>query len=51
MDVQALLQILMNQFQRRIADRGLTSAALDADKDETNRLLAGIPDHPDERLR
>jgi hypothetical protein len=36
----------MKQFQRGIAEHGFTSAAVDMD--ETNRLLAGIPDQPDE---
>ena len=39
----------MKQPQRGIAEPGFTSGAVD--KDEMNRLLAGIPDQPDERLR
>ncbi len=51
MDVQAIAGIFMEQFQRRIADHGFAPTAWNFDKDEMNRLLAGIPDQPDERLR
>ena len=51
MDAQAIAEIYMKQLQRRIADPGFTPGALDFDMDEMNRLLAGIPDQPDERLR
>jgi len=51
MDVQALAKILMKEFQRGLADHGFTPAAFNVHKDEMNRLLAGIPDQPDERLR
>ncbi len=51
MDVQAITGILMKQFQRQIADHGFTPGGLAFDKDEMNRLLAGIPPGPDERLR
>jgi hypothetical protein len=51
MDVQAIAGIIMKQFQRGIADHGFTSTPWNFDNDEMNRLLAGIPDQPDERLR
>lgn len=51
MDVQALAGIFMKQFQRQIADHGFTSDGFNFDGDEMNRLLAGIPDQPDEKLR
>jgi len=51
MDVQAIVGILMQQLQPRMADRGFTSGPFDFETDEVNRLLAGIPSDPDERLR
>ena len=51
MDVQAIVGVFMNQFQRGIADHGFTPTAWNFDEDVMNRLLAGIPDQPDERLR
>jgi hypothetical protein len=50
-DAQAIARVFMKQFQRGIADHGITPAALNFDTHELNRLLAGIPDQPDERLR
>ncbi len=41
----------MKQFQARIASQGFGPAAFDFDKDEMNRLLAELPDEPDEKLR
>ncbi len=46
MDDQAIARVLMKQFHR-ITDQGFTPAVLN----EMNRLLAGIPSEPDERLR
>ena len=51
MDLQAIAQIYMNQSLRGIADHGLTPTTLNFDEDEMNRLFAGIPDQPDEKLR
>ena len=42
MDVKALAKILMKQLQQGLADHGFTPAAFNVDKDEMNRLLAGI---------
>jgi hypothetical protein len=49
MDTQALVEILFKQFRRNLADHGFNPAAFDVD--EMNRLVAGIPNQPDERLR
>jgi hypothetical protein len=50
-DMQALADIFMGQFQRQIAAHGLAAGAWNFDHDELGRLLAGIPDKPDEKLR
>lgn len=49
MDTQALVNLISKQFQRNLADHGFNPAAFDVD--EMNRLAAGIPNQPDERLR
>jgi hypothetical protein len=52
MDVRSIVEVLMTQFQTRLANHGLSSgAAFDFDKHEMNRLLAQLPSEPDERLR
>jgi hypothetical protein len=51
-DVQGIAGLLMTSFQARFASHGFGSAAaFDVDKDEMNRLLAGLPSEPDEKLR
>jgi hypothetical protein len=50
-DMQALVDIFMGQFQRKIAEHGVAAGASDFDYGELGRLLAGIPDQPDEKLR
>lgn len=49
MDVQALVEVIFKQFQRNLADHGFNPPAVDVD--EMNRLVSGIPNQPDERLR
>lgn len=49
--MQALVDIFMGQFQRKIAEHGVAAGASDFDYGEVGRLLAGIPDQPDEKLR
>jgi hypothetical protein len=51
MDVQGIVGVLMKQFQARVPSHGFGPAAFDFDKDEMNRLLAELPDKPDEKLR
>jgi hypothetical protein len=51
MDVRGIVGVLMKQFQAQVASHGFGPAALDFDKDEMNRLLAELPDEPDEKLR
>ena len=51
MDVKAISEIFMKQMLRGLADHGQIPSALNFDENEINRLLAGIPDQPDERLR
>ena len=51
MDVQGIVGVLMKQFQAQVASHGFGPAPIDFDKDEMNRLLAQLPDEPDEKLR
>ncbi len=51
MDVQALVGVLMKDFQQRVAIHGFGEAAFDVDHDEMNRLLAELPHAPDEKLQ
>jgi hypothetical protein len=51
MDIQAIGGIFMEQFQRRMADRGFAPGAFYFSKDEANLMMADVPSTPDERLR
>jgi hypothetical protein len=52
LDVRAITSVLMRDFQKRIADLGVREAFRGfGDGTEQNRMLAEIPDKPDETLR
>jgi hypothetical protein len=52
MDVPSIVGVLTNLLQRTVADRALNPGApFRVDMDEMGRLLAELPDEPDEKLR
>lgn len=52
MDIQAIAGIMMKQFLSQLQEHGFSAGAPpDTNVAELNRLLARLPDEPDERLR
>jgi hypothetical protein len=51
MDVRAIIGVFMGEFQRQLADQDHFSGGLKFEMDELNRLIADVPDEPDEKLR
>jgi hypothetical protein len=50
MDVNSIVSVMMEHFRSRFAD-GFSPATFQVDEGEMNRLLANLPDKPDEKLR